>query len=156
VAVRLLFVRVSFSAVQMEDLEIALLVCLLVVLVQALCESRRSSEFKDDLLMESTLAGPAALDSNDSQVAISTAALYDYRVTTRLICFDDDLRYWVKSRCTLWFSQFLMSIYDDSRWVEFFRMGKGAVANMCYRLRGAIENHDTKYRLAVPVEVRVC
>jgi hypothetical protein len=35
-------------------------------------------------------------------------------------------------------------------------MGKGAVADLCYRLRGTIEKQDTKYRLAVPVQVRVC
>jgi hypothetical protein len=46
-----------------------------------------------------------------------------------------------------------MSIYDDSCWIEFFRMGKGAVADMCYRLRGAIAKQNTKYRLAVPIEV---
>jgi hypothetical protein len=35
-------------------------------------------------------------------------------------------------------------------------MGKGIVADMYYRLRGAIQKQDTKYRLAIPVEVRVC
>jgi hypothetical protein len=87
---------------------------------------------------------------------MSTAALHDYKLATELLCFDDDLRYWVKSRYTLWFSQFLLSIYDDSRWIEFFRMDKGNVANLCYRIRFAIEKQNTKYRLAVPVEVRVC
>jgi hypothetical protein len=49
-----------------------------------------------------------------------------------------------------------MSLYDDSRWIEFFRMDKGTVASMCYHLRDAIQKQNTKYRLAVPVEVRVC
>jgi hypothetical protein len=84
----------------MEDVDIALLVSLLVVLVQAFYESRRSSEFEDDVLTESILWGGAALDSHNSQVAISTTALYDYRISTGLIYFDDDLRYWVKPRCT--------------------------------------------------------
>jgi hypothetical protein len=49
----------------MADVEIALLVSLLVVLVQAFCEFRRSSELEDDVLTESTLGGGAALDSQD-------------------------------------------------------------------------------------------
>jgi hypothetical protein len=118
----------------MADVEIALLVSLLVVLVQAFYEFRRCLELEDDVLTESILGGGAALDSQDCQVALSTAALYDYRIAIGLICFDDELRYWVKPRCTLWFSQFLMSIYDGSRWIEFFRMGKGTIADMCYRL----------------------
>ena len=35
-------------------------------------------------------------------------------------------------------------------------MGKGTIADMYYHLQGAIQKQDTKYRLAVPVEVRVC
>jgi hypothetical protein len=35
-------------------------------------------------------------------------------------------------------------------------MDKGSVADMCYRLRAVVQKQNTKYRLAVPVEVRVC
>jgi hypothetical protein len=49
------------------------------------------------------------------------------------------LRYWVKPRSTTWFSQFLMFLYDDSRWIEFFRMDKATIADMCYELRVHIE-----------------
>jgi hypothetical protein len=49
-----------------------------------------------------------------------------------------------------------MSLYEDSRWIEFFIMDKATVADMCYRLRDYIQKRDTHYRLAVPIEVRVC
>jgi hypothetical protein len=35
-------------------------------------------------------------------------------------------------------------------------MDKGSVADMCYHLQESIQKKDTHYRLAVPVEVRVC
>jgi hypothetical protein len=35
-------------------------------------------------------------------------------------------------------------------------MDKGSVADMCYRLRAAVQKQNTKYRLAIPMEVRVC
>jgi hypothetical protein len=89
-------------------------------------------------------------------VAISTAALYDYRLSCGLIYFNDDLRYWVKPRSTTWFSGFLMSLYDDSRWIEQFEMEKEAVADLCSRLCPHIQKQDTKYRQAIPVEVKVC
>jgi hypothetical protein len=49
-----------------------------------------------------------------------------------------------------------MCAYDDQRWIEQFRMDKSSVAEICYKLRGTIEKHDTNYRLAIPVEIRVC
>jgi hypothetical protein len=86
---------------------------------------------------------------------MSTAALFDYRLATGLICFDDNLRYWVKPRSTTWFSEFLMDSYDDERWIEQFRMDKPSVAEICHKLRATIEKNDTNYRLAIPVEIRV-
>jgi hypothetical protein len=49
-----------------------------------------------------------------------------------------------------------MSLYDDSRWIEIFYMDKAVVAEMCYWLRASIVKQNMKYRMAVPVEVRVC
>jgi hypothetical protein len=140
----------------MADVEIALFLSLYVVLIQTLCEYQPSYALEDDLVVEGGVGGRSVLESQDLQIAMSTTTLYDYRIAAGLICFDDDLRYWVKPHCTLWFSQFLMSLYNDSRWIEFFRMDKGIVASMCYRLRGAIQKQNTKYRLAVLVEVCVC
>jgi hypothetical protein len=137
------------------DMEVALLLSLYVVLIQVLAACGLTYASEDGIFGGSTQGG-SLLDSDNSALTISTLALYDYRLCTGLICFEDNLRYWVKPRSTTWFSQFLMSIYDDSRWIEFFRMDKGSVADMCYRMRRQIEKQDTHYRLAVPVEVRVC
>jgi hypothetical protein len=118
----------------MADAELALLVGVYVVLFHAFCEAQRSQTLEDDVLMDCNVGGMTNLDSQHYRIAMSTAALYDYRLATGLLCFDDDLRYWVKPRCTLWFSQFLMSLYEDSRWIEFFRMDKGSVATMYYKI----------------------
>jgi hypothetical protein len=140
----------------MEDVEVALLVSLYVVLVQTFYTLQAPFALDDDIVLESNLGRGTAFDSQYSRIAMSTAALYDYRICAGLICFDDELRFWMKPRCTVWFSEFLMSLYDDSRWIEIFRMDKGTVAEMCYRLRAPIEKQNTRYRLAIPVEVRVC
>jgi hypothetical protein len=83
---------------------------------------------------------------------MSTIALYSYHISSGLLCFDDELRYWVKPR----FNDFLISVYDDSRWIDLFRMSKGLVAELCSRLRPQIQKQDTKYRLAIPVEIQIC
>jgi hypothetical protein len=88
--------------------------------------------------MESSAGAGTLLDFEYSHIAMSIATLYDYRIFAGLICFEDDLQYLVKPRCRLWFSQFLMSLYDDSHWIEIFRMDKAIVTEMCYRLRAPI------------------
>jgi hypothetical protein len=46
-----------------------------------------------------------------------------------------------------------MSLYNDSQWIEFFRMDKDSVARLCYSLRAAVEKQNTKHRLAIPVAI---
>ena len=69
--------------------------------------------------------------------------------------FDDDLGFWVKPRSTTWFSRFLLSEYDDSRWVQMFRFTKPAVFALADLLRPTIQKKDIKYRLAILVVIRV-
>jgi hypothetical protein len=109
---------VRVASVAMDDLEIALLVSLYVVLVQALLESSPSYEVPDSVMVESVFADTTAL--TDVQIALSAAALHDHRLQSGLICRDDELRYWVKPRSTVWFGEFLMYAYDDSRWLSQF------------------------------------
>jgi hypothetical protein len=97
-----------------DDLEMALLISLYVVLLQAIGESQLYLPTDDHTFLESTLGSGSSLDSHYVQVAVSTAALYDYRLSCGLLCFDDELRYWVKPRSTTWFSSFFISLYDDS------------------------------------------
>jgi hypothetical protein len=99
----------------MADVDVALLLCLFVVLIQTLYSCQLAAGSDDDIMLESAAPTGTAMDSHDSHIALCVAALHDYRISTGVIYFDDELRYWVKPRCTLWFNQFLMSLYDDSR-----------------------------------------
>ena len=132
-------------ALGVDDMEMALLVSLYVVLMQAIGESQLYFLTDDHTFLESTLDLGSSLDSHYVQVAISTAALYDYRLSCGLLCFDDELRYWVKPRSTTWFSGFLISLYDDSRWIEYFQIDKEGVPELCSRLCLHIQKEDTKY-----------
>lgn len=87
---------------------------------------------------------------------MSTPVLYNYCLASGLLCFDDGLRYWVKPHSTVWFSDFLMAMYNDNRWIENFRMDKCSVVEITFWLRDSIAKNDTNYCIAVLVEVRVC
>lgn len=143
-------------ATGLDDVEMVLLVNLYVNLVLAIGECQPSFAVEDHSLQDSTFGLGFSLESQDVQVAVSTAALFDYRLNCGFICFNNDLRYWMKPRSTTWFSDFFIFLYSDSRWIEQFRMDKAAVADLWSRLCPHIQKHDTKYRQAIPVEVRVC
>jgi hypothetical protein len=81
--------------------------------------------------------------------------LHNYRICTAFMFFEEDLGFWVKPRSTTWFSCFLLEQYDNNRWVQMFRMTKPAVFALAGLLKPHVEKADTKYRLAVPVIVRV-
>ena len=82
-------------------------------------------------------------------------ALQNFRLCTSFNVFDDDLGFWVKPRSTMWFSRFLLSEYDDTRWVQMFRLTKPAVFALADLLRPSIRKKDTRYRLAILVVIRV-
>jgi hypothetical protein len=88
----------------MEDVKIALHLSLYIILVQTLYTCRPSYALEDDIVMESSAGAWTLLDSHYYHIAMSIAALYDYMISIGLICFEDDLRYLVKPRYTLWFS----------------------------------------------------
>jgi hypothetical protein len=48
---------------------------------------------EDDVLNEGNTEVRSLMESNDSALAISTLALYDYHLCASLICFDDELRF---------------------------------------------------------------
>jgi hypothetical protein len=80
-------------AIVSDDVEMALLVSLYVVLVQSLIELQSTFPYDDHIMQEGIVGGNNILDSHDLQLAISTAALFDYRLAAGLICFDDSLHY---------------------------------------------------------------
>jgi len=67
----------------------------------------------------------------------------------------DEISYWVKPRSTTWFSRFLLEQYDDSRWLSMFRMTKSIVFSLANLLAPIVQKKNTKYRLAIPVLIRV-
>ena len=85
----------------------------------------------------------------------SIAALYSFQLWNNLILGDYELGYWVKPRSTTWFSRFVIEEYDDDRWSQMFRMTKASVFELSHQLRPFIEKQNTRYRLAIPVVVRV-
>jgi hypothetical protein len=78
------------------------------------------------------------------------------RLRCGLFCYNDELYYWVKPLSITWFNEFLVHEYDDKRWIEQFCMSKANIADMRNKLKRLIEKHNTKYRVTVPVEIRVC
>ena len=71
------------------------------------------------------------------------------------LLFNADLGFWMKLRSTIWFSQFLLGKYDDDRWIHLFRMTKSATFALAELLKLAVARQNMKYRLAIPVVVRV-
>ena len=55
----------------------------------------------------------------------------------------------------MWFTKFLLEEYDDDRWINLFRMTKRSVFHLANILAPSISKKNTRYRLAVPVLVRV-
>jgi hypothetical protein len=51
---------------------------------------------------------------------------------------DQDVGWWVKSRSTTWFSRFFLFEYNDSRWIENFRMSKSSLLNLSRMLASHI------------------
>ena len=82
-------------------------------------------------------------------------ALQNFRLCTSINLFTDDLGFWVKPRSTTWFSMFLLTEYDNTRWVQMFWMTKPAVFALTDVLQPIVQRKDTKYRLAIPVVIRV-
>lgn len=81
--------------------------------------------------------------------------LHHFRLCFAVNFVDDDLGFWVKPRSTTWFSQFPLQHYDNPRWIEMFRMKKPAVLSLSEVLRPHVERENTRYRLAIPVLIRV-
>jgi len=88
-------------------------------------------------------------------LAMVSTALHSYRVCTGPYPYSDEISYWVKPRSTTWFSHFLLEEYDNTRWILMFRMPKNYVFALAELLKPAVQKKNTKYRLAIPVLIRV-
>ena len=87
--------------------------------------------------------------------SIIASVLHDFRIAHATTLLDQELGWWVMPRSTSWFSRFVLQEYDDSRWLENFRMTKASVFSLTNLLQRHIERQDTHYRLAIPPIVRV-
>jgi hypothetical protein len=86
----------------------------------------------------------------------AASSLHYYRLLNSHILYSEDFGFWVKPRSMAWFTRFVMDQFDDDRWVQHFRMTKGAVMTLSEMLAPHIRWQNTKYRLAIPVIVRIC
>ena len=96
---------------------------------------------------------------HQSLVRIETVlafVLYDFRLQNSVAIMPDNLGWWVLPRSITWFSQFVVYEFDDTRWIQNFRMPKGVVLCFASILNPHIEKKETSYPRAVPVLVRVC
>lgn len=65
----------------------------------------------------------------------TTIMFHHLQMCNYLLVLSEDLRHWVKLKCIIWFSQFLLTKYNDHRWVENFKMMK----QICLKL---LNNYD--------------
>jgi hypothetical protein len=84
------------------------------------------------------------------------AALHHVRMLSIFSVVEEDLGFWVRPRSTTWFSHFVVEEFEDDRWIQCFRMTKRAVFFLAEMLHPQIKRRDTRYRLAIPMLVRVC
>jgi hypothetical protein len=87
--------------------------------------------------------------------SVLSAGLNHYRFCTLYPMFDEEVGFWVRPRSTTWFSRFLLEQYDDHRWIQMFRMSKRSIMALSDLLKPHVQRHDTRYRIAIPVLIRV-
>jgi hypothetical protein len=85
----------------------------------------------------------------------AAVSLHCFRLLNSQFLLSEDLGFWVKPRSMAWFTRFVIEQYEDERWVQHFRMTKSAVFRLSEMLAPHISRQNTRYRLAIPVVVRV-
>ena len=80
---------------------------------------------------------------------IISSVLHNFRVTNAGTLLDEDLGFWVKPRSKVWFSIFVMTVYDDERWVANFRLTKDALFGLSDILMPHIIKRNTKFKEAI-------
>jgi hypothetical protein len=82
----------------------------------------------------------------NSEILLTFAALHDYRMSCCLLGLGDEFGYWVKPRSTMWFNHFLLTKYENNRWIEHFQMSKDTFMDICNQVKPLISKHDNRYR----------
>ncbi|CAM5077364.1 unnamed protein product [Eretmochelys imbricata] len=66
-----------------------------------------------------------------------------------------ECRFWVRETSTDWWDRIMLQVWDDSQWLQNFRMRKGTFMELCDLLSPARWRKNTKMRAALTVEKRV-
>jgi hypothetical protein len=81
--------------------------------------------------------------------------MHDFRLAHAAELIERELGWWVLPRSTCWFSRFVLTEFDDTRWLENFRMTKSSLISLSNLLRPHIERMNTNYRTAISPIARV-
>jgi hypothetical protein len=86
---------------------------------------------------------------------LTSIVIHDYRVSCNLLAIGEELGHWVKPQLITWFDHFLLTKYDNKRWIEQFQMSKDAFMHICDQFKPLISKQDMKYRKAIPIAIWV-
>ncbi|XP_050773769.1 uncharacterized protein LOC127031078 isoform X2 [Gopherus flavomarginatus] len=64
-------------------------------------------------------------------------------------------RFWAWETSTDWWDRIVLRVWDDSQWLQNFRMHKGTFMELCDLLSPALKRKNTKMRAALRVHKRV-
>ncbi|XP_053896290.1 uncharacterized protein LOC128843456 isoform X1 [Malaclemys terrapin pileata] len=64
-------------------------------------------------------------------------------------------RFWARETSTDWWDRIVLQVWDDSQWLQNFRMRKVTFMELCDLLSPALKRQNTKMRAALTVEKRV-
>jgi hypothetical protein len=90
------------------------------------------------------------------ETMVNAIILHSYRISyvyELLLC--QELGDWVKARSTTWYSQFLLTQYEDKSWIEHFQVNRTFVRQLPKRLKWKMQKHDTNYKCIVLVNIRI-
>jgi hypothetical protein len=90
-----------------------------------------------------------------SMNTIIASVLHDFRVAHALDLVDRKLGWWVLPRSTCWFNWFVLNEFDDSQWLDNFRMTKSSLLSLSNLLCPHIERMNMNYRAAIPPVAKV-
>ncbi len=86
---------------------------------------------------------------------LTSIAIHDYRVSCSLLAIGEELGHGVKPQWITWFGHFLLTKYDNKRWIKQFQMSKDTFMDICNQVKPLISKQDMKYKKAIPVEIWV-
>ncbi len=86
---------------------------------------------------------------------LAFATLHNYHISYNMLLVAKDLGHWVKPRNVTWYSHFFFTKYDNNRWTKMFRLLKNALFDIAKKLHPYLLKQNTKYWLAIPIEVHV-